>query len=248
MSHFVFNLKKIKLNYKTKVQVQWWKNVPNFNSYIFFLSRCRRSQYNMPSFEKVWPMHPPPPPKGGKGEARPDVLFAKQSVSKQSKSFSFIGSRRGLATNDTLFCRHPAGDKDRGLKINCKTKNKQSKKHDAGQGIGWGARRGGMDATARGGARISVPPRFSGLWFRPGKREATARLRLVSVFFSSIFFLRRDGYAILLGKRDCANDACREERARNTSLTQTHTRYIQFSPSKKKNNRVYDINRLLMCS
>jgi len=67
-------------------------------------------------------------------------------------------------TNDTLFCRHPAGDKDRGLKINFWQNKKQTiEKHDAGQGIGWGARRGGMDATARGGARISASPRFSGL-------------------------------------------------------------------------------------
>lgn len=131
----------------------------------------------------------------------------KRSVSKQSKSFSFIGSRRGFATNDTLFCRHPAGDKDRGLKINCKTKNKQSKKHDAGQGIDWGARRGGMDATARGGARISATPRFSGLWFWPGKRKATARLRLVCVFFPTffchLFFWVETNIRVILGERLC---------------------------------------------
>lgn len=38
-------------------------------------------------------------------------------------------------TNDTLFCRRPAGDKDRGIKINCKTKNKQSKNMTQGKAL-----------------------------------------------------------------------------------------------------------------
>lgn len=153
----------------------------------FYFSFSRYIQCNVPSLEKVWYTC---------CAGRLNVLFAREAW--QSK-FPFIGSRRGLVTNDTLFCRHPAGDKDRGIKINCKTKNKQSKKHDAGQGIGWGARRGRMDATTRGGARFSAPPRFSGFRFRPGKRKATACLRLTFIFLLASRLRHARG---TLGKKD----------------------------------------------
>lgn len=108
----------------------------------------------------------------------------------------------------------------RGLRQRAKNQLQNKKqtieKHDAGQGIGWGARRGGMDATARGGARISASPRFSGLWFRPGKRKATARLKTHNsfcFFFLPLILPRWTQARRVRRERDCANNACKEERA-----------------------------------
>jgi len=85
-------------------------------------------------------------------EAGKSNVLLRERSAKRSKSFFFFYrvSRRGLVTNDTLFCRHPAGDKDRGLKINCKTKTNNRKTwRRARHWLGGQARRDGCNSARR---------------------------------------------------------------------------------------------------
>jgi len=83
----------------------------------------------MPSFEKVWPRT--------RDTGGPGLTFSPKRSVQTKQEFFFIGSRRGLATNDTLFCRHPAGDKDRGLKI-AKQKTNNRKNMTQGKALAGG--------------------------------------------------------------------------------------------------------------